>query len=330
MTALDRAFIRAYAEGQAASASGGGAPPGAASTVAPEREASGRSVHGRTPSAAKIARPAEPSPQATTPVAVAPLSSFTPPKKVDDTPRAAYEVDEIELPKACTDLLTRAGRAWDRFADQLASRLARGEKCIAIAGCSAGQGATTVALAAARHLARRGLRSVVVDANFDSPALAQTCGITPHVGWSTVVAGQHAVGEALIHSVADDVTLVAWQGRGKPAARPTDSPRLAALFNTLMEQYDLVLVDATPLATPAAIAEFGTLAEAIGLDALYLVSDARTACDDQTRDTCDALARAGVSVAGIIANFTAAPVHREARQRLKLPALASRLLGPRG
>jgi Mrp family chromosome partitioning ATPase len=330
MSTLDRAFIKAYTEAPATNAASSTVRPSRATPPAAPHQPIAEAARSPLGSVKKPLRPSSETAPARAIAATAPLSTFAPPPKVDQTLRAAYEVDELALPKACGDLLTHARRGWDRFADQLTKRLAAGEKCVAIASCSAGEGRTTIALAAARHLAARGVRTVVVDANFDNPTLAAACGITPQAGWSEVVWGERPLGEALIASAAEDLTLVPWQGRGKHARRSSDTLRIAAMFNTLQEHYDFVLVDTAPLDGPASISEFAGLADTLGLDAVYMAHDARTSTGGELRDTCDRLERAGVRVGGIIENFAAPAAPTDARSRLKLPAFASRLLASRG
>jgi Mrp family chromosome partitioning ATPase len=131
--------------------------------------------------------------------ASAPLSTFAAQARASEPPaRLRIEVDELAWPQACGDMLTRSRHAWDKFADHLAERINAEETCIALTGCTAGCGRTTLALAMARHLATRGIRVALVDADLHHPALAQACRITPQVGWVEVAGGDHTLDEAMI------------------------------------------------------------------------------------------------------------------------------------
>ena len=239
----------------------------------------------------------------------APLSTFAAPRQAAESLRAAMEVDALCWPDACTGLIAHARRHFDRFADHLVEQIGQGHTRVAIASCARHEGRTTVTLALARHLAARGIHSVLVDADFENPMLAGCCELEPQAGWGDVVDGGLPLSEALIDAVSDGVTLLPWQG-AKPhgAHARRDRLRAAAVFDTLAEHYDLVLVDTLPLASPAAIAELASLAEAIHLDAVYLVGDARGQDPQALATECAKLRRAGIPVVGAIENFMATAI----------------------
>jgi Mrp family chromosome partitioning ATPase len=257
------------------------------------------------------------------------LSAFAPTPTADDKIYAGVEVDDICWPTECTELIERARRGFDRFVDHLTERITQDERCIAIAGFCPGDGRTLITLATAKHLATRGIHTLMVDANFENPMLGPSCRITPQSGWCEVVAGQRTLEEALITSRSDGVTLLPCRGRSQTSEPPCDSVQLAATFATLKEQYDLVLLDTTALHSPTAVAQFAGLAEAIRLDAIYLVRDTRTTSVEEMAATCAALRQAHVAVAGIIDNFVAPAELHHRRMHIPLPNFASRLLASR-
>ncbi|MEX2111554.1 MAG: hypothetical protein WD845_00110 [Pirellulales bacterium] len=336
MSALDRAFIKAYAE----------MPPGSCSKPAVDNSDLANGSMGphampprpRVPFSASPARTLEPvyappplaASQGTMPKPKAPLSAYAPATKSDDALHAHVEVDEIAWPQECHDLIDQARRGFDHFADHLTERLTHDERSIAIVGCTPGDGRTLITLAVARHLATRGIHAAMVDANFANPMLAPSCRITPQCGWTEVVAGQRTLEEALITSRAEGVTLVPCRGRSQSAAPPTDAVRLAATFDTLKEQYDLVLLDTGALGTPETLRSFADLARAIRLDAVYLVRDARCTTVEELTGICSALQQARVVVAGIIDNFVAPAEMHHSRLSIPLTNFASRLLALRG
>ncbi len=259
----------------------------------------------------------------------APLSAFAPAQTADEKIHAGLEVDEICWPTECTELIERARRGFDRFVDHVTERITQDERCIAIAGFSAGDGRTLITLATAKHLATRGIHTAMVDANFGNPMLAPSCRITPQCGWCEVVAGQRTLEEALITSRCEGITLVPCRGRSQSSEQPSDSARLTVTFATLKEQYDLVLLDTAALDSPTAVASFAGLSESIGLDAIYLVRDTRTTTVEEMAATCSALQQAHIAVAGIIDNFVAPAQLHHRRLHIPLPNFASRLLASR-
>src|SRR5262249_38236066 len=125
--------------------------------------------------------------------------------------RPMLEVDQFAWPHACHELLSQADEMWNAFAAQILEEHGGGHACIAIASCLRGEGRTTITLSAGKFLAARGLRTVIVDADLDNPTLAQSCGISPQIGWDDVVDGELPLGEAMISSLADGVTLMPWR-----------------------------------------------------------------------------------------------------------------------
>lgn len=166
-----------------------------------------------------------------------------------------------------------------------------------------GEGRTTVVLSTARHLSARGLRPLVVEADFDHPCLASHCGVSPATGWGDVLEGKLPLGEALIASLADGVTLMPWRGPARHSTQLAAGPRIADHFRMLQDQYDLVLLDTMPLKNQADVSDLASLAQAIGLQAVYLIHDMRFTTLDQLTNTCGRLRRASVNVAGVIENF---------------------------
>jgi Mrp family chromosome partitioning ATPase len=147
----------------------------------------------------------------------------------------------------------------------------------------------------------------VVDADFDRPNLADSCGISAQAGWGEAIAGELSLGEALIAAARDRVALLPWRGPGMRAAGWTNTLPIATSFSMLRDHYDLVVLDAMPLDTPAAISEFASLGEAIHLDAVYVIFDARSTIHSSLTDTCAKLRHLGLRVDGLIENFSSTP-----------------------
>jgi Mrp family chromosome partitioning ATPase len=213
------------------------------------------------------------------------------------------EVDSLSWPIACVDLLDRASARWDRFAEHLTDRSSEDNKTVMIVSCRRGEGRTTIALATARHMAARGLRCVVVDADFENPTLAAHCGVSPQMGWGEVIDGDLPFGEALIAGVNDNVTVMPWQGPAGRLAQSSAALRATTGFRLLREHYDLVIIDAMPLGGMSAEAELASLAKATGPCGVYLVRDVRATQPQQMAAACARLGRMSIKVTGVIENF---------------------------
>jgi Mrp family chromosome partitioning ATPase len=304
MTTFDRAFMKAYSESKPRLA-----------TANREAAAPAQSA-GHRPTAASAAQPtsATRGPATAPSIGTAPLSTFAPAPHIDESSRALLEVDHLAWPEACDDLLARAREAWDTFAAQLAERAALKKACLAIAASQPGDGCTTIALATAKRLAADGMQTAIVDADFRNPALARSCGIAIQTGWNDVLNGDLPLGEALVSATRDGVTLMPWRGGVASMPEAAGSMRASTMFGMLRTQFDAVLIDAGQLADADAAASFARFAQAIRLDGLYLLHDARSGAASQN-ETCAALRRAGLTVLGIIENFVS-----------ELPSLAGRSL----
>ena len=145
-----------------------------------------------------------------------------------------------------------------------------------------------------------------------------------------MVEEDRSLDEVLIVSTGDNVALLPCRGRGRGDKPPVGAVRIAATFEMLKDRFDLVVVDTAPLSGPAAVAALNELAEAIRLDAVYMIRDARTAEGDEFAATCKSLAQGGLEVAGAIHNFVEPAVIQHSRLPFKLPKFAGRLLATRG
>ena len=153
-------------------------------------------------------------------------------------------VDHVVWPRICTQLHMVAVQQLDQLTAALLNAVESGRKALAVGGCRAGDGATTMLLCAARQLARRGLRVLAADACFHDPQLARRLGMLPDVGWQDALAGRVPLEEAIIVSAEDRLALL-------PAATRPSSLRKAfaltgalnASLDELAQHYDVILVD---------------------------------------------------------------------------------------
>lgn len=222
--------------------------------------------------------------------------------------KPAWQVERFTWPKVCRRLVAQAGEEFDRLADALAAAVGRGEKVLAVGACSAGEGATTLLLCAARRLAERGVHLALVDADFSRPRLAKRLGIEPQQGWNE--ASQDAetfLGYAVIEAVSNNLALAPIR-ESLASNRPTadDWTRLAACLDALKNHYEMVLVDLGPLEN---IDGAEDLARRIGngqVDAAILVHNGRLTSDDRLAEIQRELDAANIAVAGVIENFVSA------------------------
>ncbi|MCA9236418.1 MAG: hypothetical protein KDA44_13175, partial [Planctomycetales bacterium] len=113
--------------------------------------------------------------------------------------------------------------------------------CVAVLGSTAGVGATTVLIAAARELSSLGQRVLAIDGNLARPALCQRLGLSAAAGIGDVLAGHRRLCEATVPAPFGAALLgsVTTPPHIDPAARQ----RFAAELHAARERFDAVLID---------------------------------------------------------------------------------------
>jgi Mrp family chromosome partitioning ATPase len=302
MSSLDQSFIKAFAASPAR-------PAEPRATKAPAVAVRPVPTALTTPGAAPRPAAVDSSPRrqetldTATETRRAPLSVFASETVVRESFRPAHEMERIAWPAVCEKLVSRARSKWAPFVDGIVERIGQGEKCIAIASAHRSEGRTSVCLATARELAATGLRPVVVDVDFENPGLARACALSIEIGWDVLAKSDLSLGEVLVESIADGVTLMPWRGPAVSLADLAGNLRIATAFGLLKEHYDVVLLDTMPLGDPRTIADFARFGKAIHLDAAYVVQDIRWTLEDQLVTCCTSLGVAGIRVEGIIENY---------------------------
>ena len=206
----------------------------------------------------------------------------------------AFQVEQFAWSAGATRLGRAAGIQLDRLADGLSGGLSEGRRVAALAGRRRGEGSTTLLLCAARRLAERGLKIIMVDADFDNPALARRLGLLPETGWEDVLAGRIPVGEAVIESHADALAVLPLRG---PLAADANALPTGQTFATLRKHYDLVLVD---------LGQLDPVAQSVarkGIEAVVLVRNVRLTPPEELAALGSGLAASGIWEAGVAENF---------------------------
>jgi Mrp family chromosome partitioning ATPase len=276
MTSTDQAFIKAYRQ------------QGDVLVAAPGYAASNPAASPpRAMNQAPATRTATPMNRQIQSVAVATEG----PPAVEDQFRPAFQVDHLAWAGGCTRLSLAAGLQLDRLADALVAAAERDLKVIGLINCRRNEGCTTMLLCAARRLAERGHRVVAVDADFDSPALAQRLGLLPEAGWEEVLSGRLPLEEVAIESLQDRLTIVPLIDGLSATGDPSFT------FAALRRHHDLVLVDLGCFDESAADIAAGAL------DGLVIVHDVRSTSPAELARLRDHLADRHIVEIGVAENF---------------------------
>ena len=310
MTAIDQAFIRAYVQDDIGVAPAGfhvGVSANTADTIGVHIPPS--ASEGQGGGTAVVEAPAPrieaPTPPVEAPAVVSPRpEAAAAPVGADDRDQfePLLQVDGFAWPQRVASLTLAAGIQLERLADGISAETTSSGNVVALGACRRGQGCTTLLLCAAKRLAAKGLKVVVVDADFENPMLARRLGLSPEAGWEAVLLGRLSLEDVLIESVEDKIDLLPLvESAAEETTVPADAPDPAGRLELLRKHYDLVLVD---------LGEFGAdLGTATGkqqrhwIDSAVLVHDVRNTPQAEVTDAARRVRKAGIANVSIVENF---------------------------
>jgi Mrp family chromosome partitioning ATPase len=140
------------------------------------------------------------------------------------------------------------GGRFERMAETLLeARARRALRVLLFTSCHRAEGRTTLVLTLARALARRPGRTLIIDADLTGPMLARQLGLRPRFGLDDLVSDGLPLAEALIEAPDDNLAVLPLRAA---VPRPRDflaSPAWSCLMARLRREFDLVLVDGSPL-----------------------------------------------------------------------------------
>jgi Mrp family chromosome partitioning ATPase len=214
------------------------------------------------------------------------------------------QVDRFAWPHFCLDMHPIIKTQLGHLGDQLIAKAASGKSVVAVVGSGPGAGSSSILLGLATALEATGQRVAIVDADINSPTLADSLGLQPEQGWETVASGTLPVEESLIDSTEDHIALLPLcldeSEKLTFGVRPSENERMNDAIQLMKEHYDLILVD---LGSPEAsdIAAFSNMSEWI--DSAVIVHNLRDSSRGDLIRTKNLMRDYGVAVAGIAENF---------------------------
>jgi len=226
MTATDQAFIRAYGPqtDHAAAATAASAPT-------------------------RYQQPSRPAPASWSPPSHGywsqPPQAAVPPPAL---PEPALEVAAFPWTETGDALLAEAGRQIETAAARLLESHAAGTQIIGVVSGSRGDGCSTTAACLARQLAKHNVETLLVDADFAAPGLADELGLALEHGWDNVLVGEKPLEEALVYSQHDRLTAMLLSSQAPRHATALGTLDIAGLIYLLQRRYALMVIDLGPLA----------------------------------------------------------------------------------
>src|SRR5271165_151999 len=243
MREVDDALSRAYAQRGAASPPSGVTPTPHWSSRTPEHEAT-------SPSSGSEARSAR-----TASTGRRTVTWHRHGESGGEPARASQSIDpaaiqELQWPGIVLVLEREWSHRFDQMADRLIeSRDRQNIKVLLFTSCHRAEGRTTLVLTLARALARRPGRTVLVDADLTGPMLAHALGLHPEFGLDDVVTAGHALADALIHAPDNHLWILPLRVAAASPREFLASPGWSCTMARLRREFDLVLVDGSPIFT---------------------------------------------------------------------------------
>ena len=164
---------------------------------------------------------------------------------------------------------------------------------------NASEGKTTTIVNLALTLAYAGVRVCLVDCDLRRPRLANAFGLTPTVGFTSVLLGTSTLGDAMLLSETWGERLSLLPS-GPIPPNPSEllsSPRVVKLFEELSERCDIVLID-----TPPTLPVSDALAASRLADAVLMVTTAGQSTRKGVQRALELLRNVGAPVVGTVLN----------------------------
>ncbi len=179
-----------------------------------------------------------------------PPAPHLPARAADRSPAEPIGSRALEWPSIVQTLEHQYGDRFEKMAEVLlAARRDQNVKVVLFTSCHRAEGRTTLVLTLARALARRPVRTLVVDADLTGPMVARLLGLRPEVGLDDVVESGHALADALIDAPDDHLAILPLRAA---LTRPRDflaSPAWTCTLARLRREFDMIVVNGGPLFT---------------------------------------------------------------------------------
>lgn len=159
-----------------------------------------------------------------------------------------------------------------------------------------GEGKTLAAISLARSAVRDGTKVLIVDADLRTPSVARLMGVRPRIDLGKVLNGSREPSDAIVEDTSG-VHVLASKRRIADSSNPQLAAEMKALIERLRPSYDVVVIDAGPVALVRETLLLSALADQV----LLLVRWGKTT-DTVVRRSLTALEHHGAKIGGIILN----------------------------
>jgi Mrp family chromosome partitioning ATPase len=208
--------------------------------------------------------------------------------------QAVWEVDVFDVPSPVADLFFE-GALFQQIAERMSDAVGSGLRSVLITSAKPGEGRSSVAIGMAMAAAAAGIRVALVDADTESPSLADELRLDLQYGWVDVIRRGLPIREIAVQAVEDGVTLIPLMPPGvRPAATAFE---LVQLMDLLKSNFELIILDGPTSLSPAL---YQCVAK---VDSAVVVRDMKQTNDRSVAELSNRLRSGGVRGVGVVENF---------------------------
>ena len=168
---------------------------------------------------------------------------------------------------------------------------------VMMTGATPGVGKSFVSINLAAITATSGKRVLLVDADLRNGQLHKYLGVARQGGLSEYIAENIPVEKIIHRGVMPTLDFIS---TGSLPSNPSDlllRPRFGEMIKSLSENYDLILVDSTPI---LAVSDALTIGAHAG--AIYIMTRAGVTTEEEVRESLNRLRQSGLSAKGVLLN----------------------------
>jgi Mrp family chromosome partitioning ATPase len=182
----------------------------------------------------------------------------------------------------------------------------RGARILWVTSPQARSGRSTIACTLARAASMQGLRTLLIDGDFEHASLAQQMHLEATLGWEQALEQRISLEEAAIHSLSDQLTLLPRLEQTIPESLLACPETIAAMLDRLTDSFDWIVIDGSPL--DAVSLPLWTFPERTPIDAAIVVMG--SGADEATsyEAACERIAAMGIESISRVDNFVLDPV----------------------
>ncbi len=220
--------------------------------------------------------------------------------------QSTWEVDGLQWPEMVVALEQHRSDLIDTLGWAQATAHTRGARILWVTSPQARSGRSTIACTLARAASMQGLRTLLIDGDFEHASLAQQMHLEATLGWEQALEQRISLEEAAIHSLSDQLTLLPRLEQTIPESLLACPETIAAMLDRLTDSFDWIVIDGSPL--DAVSLPLWTFPERTPIDAAIVVMGSGADAATSYEAACQRIAAMGIESISRVDNFVLDPV----------------------